>query len=350
MQTKKRNGISGRLGTLFCMVSVAGWMASCEPFFEDLPPCPHGIALRFETDFNAESGSQNALNELVVVVYDADSNWVDTRYVEQQDLADGHFRLEMDVPQGLYHFVAYSGLRAESPSFAFVQTPGAGSRMADLRTALDRNCLSDSLRRNLTNFYWGYTSLHSADLYETGSLRLKRNTNNIRIMLQEPGIKSGTDGRFAYQIVDDNTLFNYRNDVLPCDTAHYQPWTAGTLYFDHTSDTNNGTGSKNSPAAYANQNAADYTIHYAELSTSRLIDGQGRLVVRDVAKGETLIDIPLTKYLEQAISENVGGSVQDYLDRENQYTLHFFLSEEGWWMMTYIIVNGWIVRINDVEF
>lgn len=353
MQTKRRNGILGRLGTLFCMVSVAGIMASCEPFFEDLPPCPHGVSLRFETDYDVDggSGSGSGLDELVLVVYDADSNWVDTRYLGRNELADAHFRLELDVPEDRYHFIAYSGLMGTAPSFGFVRTPDTGSRMADLQTALNRDCLTDSLRRHLSDFYWGATSLTTADLYAGGTLRLKKNTNNIRIMLQQPGIVEADSARFAFEIIDDNTLFNYRNELLPSDTAHYKPWTAGALYFNHDSL---GAGDVADRAlagggALMDQDLENYTIHYAELSTSRLMDGKGRLVVTDRASNRVLIDIPLTKYLEQAISENVGGKTQAYLDRESQYTLHFFLSKEGWWTMTYIIVNGWIVRINDAE-
>lgn len=350
MQIKRQNGIWGRLGTLFCMVATAGVMASCEPFFEDLPPCPHGVSLRFEAGYEVPggAGSQSVLGELVLVIYDRDSNWVDTRYLTQKELADRNFRLEMEMPEGRYHFIAYSGLIGTAPSFGFVHTPDTGSRMADLQTVLDGECLIDSLRRHLTDFYWGATTLTTADSYAVGTLRLMKNTNNIRIMLQMPDIIDSVAGRFAFEIIDDNRLFNYRNELLPYDTARYQPWISGALYFDPNA-AGNETEQGASGGVSFSQDVEDYTIYYAELSTSRLMDGKGRLVVRDAAKGAAIIDIPLTKYLEQAISEHVGGATQDYLDRESQYTLHFFLSKEGWWTMTYIIVNGWIVRIDEME-
>lgn len=349
MQTQRRNGILGRLGTLFCVVSVAGIMASCEPFFEDLPPCPHGVSLCFETDYDTPDGSGSGLDELVLVVYDADSNWVETRYLGRNELSDGHFRLELDLPEGRYHFIAYSGLMGTAPSFGFVQTPDTGSRMADLQTVLNRDCLTDSLRRHLTDFYWGAMSLTTADLYAGGTLRLMKNTNNFRIMLQIPGVNEVDASRFTFEIIDDNLRLDYRNAVLRGDTAHYQPWVTGTLTFDDNAAEGAGDGTDKAGRAELQQAVEDYTICFAEFSLSRLMRGHGRLLVKNAYSGRPIIDIPLTQYLEQAISENVGGKIQDYLDRESSYSLHFFLTKDGYWIKTYIQVNDWIVRINEVD-
>ena len=41
---------------------------------------------------------------------------------------------------------------------------------------------------------------------------------------------------------------------------------------------------------------------------------------------------------------------QEFLDRENNWSLIFFLDNNHNWIRTHIVVNDWIVRINDAEF
>ena len=40
---------------------------------------------------------------------------------------------------------------------------------------------------------------------------------------------------------------------------------------------------------------------------------------------------------------------QEYLDRESDYVLFFFLRPDHSWLDTKIVVNNWVVRINQVE-
>ena len=40
---------------------------------------------------------------------------------------------------------------------------------------------------------------------------------------------------------------------------------------------------------------------------------------------------------------------QEFLDRESEWSLFFFLDEDGAWIKTYIKINDWTVRLNDSE-
>ena len=58
---------------------------------------------------------------------------------------------------------------------------------------------------------------------------MMKNTNNIRIVLQqlEGGTVNADD--FDFEITDNNSLFNYDNDLLTggIPTVTYTPWTKG---------------------------------------------------------------------------------------------------------------------------
>ncbi|MDE7149409.1 MAG: FimB/Mfa2 family fimbrial subunit, partial [Bacteroidales bacterium] len=292
MRNKRRNGISGFIGALFCMASVA-LLSSCEPFFEDLPLCPHGVSIRFVYDYNMSYGNAlpRTVDELTLLIYDADSAYVGTRLLTKEALQDEDFRLQMELPEGTYHFAAYGGLGVDDASFAFGDEPDSAVRWSDLRVLLDRRCLEDSARRQLKDFYWGMLTLSTADLYNGGTLHLMKNTNNIRVMLQQ------TDGAmlnmddFEFEIRDDNTSFDFLNRILPADTAVYTPWIKGVSVMEEQMGEADSTQSEG------------VAIGYAELSTSRLMVDNGRLVIRRSDNGRPVVDIPLTKYLVQMGSE-----------------------------------------------
>jgi hypothetical protein len=42
-------------------------------------------------------------------------------------------------------------------------------------------------------------------------------------------------------------------------------------------------------------------------------------------------------------------SLQDYLDRESEWTVVFFLDDGLKWINTRIVVNDWVVRINNMD-
>lgn len=312
-------------------------LCSCEPFFEDLPPCPHGVSIRFVYDYNMSYGNAlpQTVDELTVLIYDADSTWVGTRRLTKSELQDENFRLQMELPEGAYHFAAYGGLGGDDPSFSFVREPDSGIRWTDMETALDRTCLADSARRRLKEFYWGTLTLSTADRYNGGTLHLMKNTNNIRVMLQQVDGSVLDIDQFEFEIVDDNTLFDYRNELLPADTVVYKPWLKGLATLDGT-------------AGEADSAHETVTVGYAELSTSRLMERNApRLRVKRADNGGTVIDIPLTKYLMLMGSACHGMEAQEFLDRESAWTMLFFLRPNGFWLLTVIIVNDWEVRVNE---
>ena len=82
--------------------------------------------------------------------------------------------------------------------------------------------------------------------------------------------------------------------------------------------------------------------------TLSLTKNSPRLVVKRRKDGETVIDFPLNEYLLIMKSDRYEMGNQEYLDRESRWTLFFFL-RNGIWLQTRIVVNDWVVRINNVE-
>ena len=340
MQSRKRNIISQYVSVVLGAMLATVALSSCERIFEDLDPCPHGVSLRFVYDYNMEFANAfpKQVDCLTLYIYDDKDNYVDTKIVTGEELQDEDYRMTLDLEKGNYHFVAYGGLACDKSSFSLLQTPAADSKRTDLRTAMDADCLTVPERRNLHDMFWGQLTLATADLYSEGTVKMMKNTNSIRIVLQNVDGTSVKVDDFDFEIIDDNTLFNYDNDLLPNGDITYIPWAKGQAQ----------TGvSIVGPDQVVPR---PVEVAYAELSTSRLMTKNSpRLLVKRHEDAETVIDFPLNNYLLLMRSDRYSDmGDQEYLDRESRWTLYFFL-QAGIWLQTRIVVNDWVVRINDIE-
>lgn len=337
----KSNRFSAWAGTVAAVLSATVAFCACEPFYEDLPVCPHGVSLRFVYDYNMAFGNAlpNTVDELTLLIFDADSAYKGSRLLTKDELRDEDFRLQMEMPAGTYHFIAYGGLAADVPAFAFVRKPDSDMRMADVQTVLDTAVwASDTARRNLRDFYWGTLTLETADLYNGGTLHLMKNTHTVRVILQQTDGTGLSVDRYWFGIQDDHRRYDFQNQPICGDSVVYRPWfmrNTGVVSGDSASESRAEVG----------------RLAIAEFRTGRLMASHTtRLLVRRADNGREVIDIPLTKYLEQMGSECHNLAAQEFLDREGDYTLFFFLTPDGYWLQTRIIVNDWEIRINEADF
>lgn len=111
--------------------------------------------------------------------------------------------------------------------FLPVASARGGGKWTDLRTAMDADCLTVPERRNLHDMFWGQLTLATADLYSEGTVKMMKNTNSIRIVLQHVDGTPVKADDFDFEIIDDNTFFNYDNDLLPNGDVTYIPWAKG---------------------------------------------------------------------------------------------------------------------------
>ena len=175
-----------------------------------------------------------------------------------------------------------------------------------------------------------------------------KDTNNFRIVLQQMNGEVISDKEFECYITDDNSYLNFNNDVISKGTVTYLPWVQGQAIVD---DSTWQDESLDQPGPVA--------AAYYELSTSRLIarpeginglNPNARLIVKSVEKQREVINIPLIKYLMLYRSQLYDSmDEQEFLDRESEWTMAFFLDSNNRWVNAYIIVNDWVVRINDAE-
>lgn len=335
MQNKKRNIISKFISAAWIAVLMAAVMSSCNSvIYEDLEPCPHGVKLRFVYDYNMEFANAfpSSVDCLTLLIYDEDNRYVTTRVVTGAELQDEAYRMQLDLEEGTYRFVAYGGMACPQSSFSMLQTPAAGTVYTDLRVEMDDACLTMPVGTRLHNMFWGELLLSTADLYQEGVVKMMKNTNNIRIVLQQVSGLPVDNKDFTFEVVDDNTLFSYNNDLIPNGTIHYAPWSQGQV----------STGLL--------PGGGELKVAYAEFSTSRLmVKNSPQLIIKHKPDGKEVVNIPLNNYL-LLLKSDVFASIlpQEFLDRESNWSMIFFLDANLQWGYVDIKVKDWTVRINRV--
>lgn len=310
-------------------------LSSC--VYEDLYPCPEGISLRFVYNYNMEYADafSSRVDCLTLYVYDENGNYVGTYTETGTALQDENYRMVIDLPEGSYKFVAYGGLACEDHSFSAVSAPADGSAMEDMEVLMAHdNHTSDVL---LHDFFWGKAEASVAyEEYSDAVVYMMKNTHDIRVVLQQSDTSAEplSIDDFDISITDmNNWHFLWDNSVSEDGPAMtYLAWAS-----DDGLDVGESDGGNNVSAAYA------------EFSVSRIMsDSRAKLVIYSHKQQETVVDIPLVKYLLLLKSEKYAGlDNQEYLDRESSWNIVFLLNDYTWHDVD-IVINDWTVRDNNI--
>ena len=325
---------------VFSVLSLIGAVlmsASCDRLHEDLQPCPQGVRLRFVYDYNMEFANAfpSQVDCLTVLFYDEEGNYVATRTNTSADLADEDWRMTVDLGPGSYNIIAYGGMQCDDASFSFVSEPSS-TAMSALEVALKPSCLTSPDGTRLHDLFYGRleVSVEQTDTdYREYTLYMMKDTNNLRVMLQQVDGSAVDEADFDFKVVDDNTLMGWDNEVIPSGSVEYLPWARGNV----------------SPGELPGEGGAA-SVAFAEMSFPRLVTyNSPRLVISRKSDGQKVVDIPLNNYLLLMKSEAYASMApQEFLDRESRWKMLFFL-QGGRWLDTVIEINDWVVRINNTE-
>ena len=174
---------------------------------------------------------------------------------------------------------------------------------------------------------------------------LVKNTNNIRIVVaqvnqhpDQPVTRALKKENLKYTIYDENGYMNYDNSLLPDNMLTYKPFATEQEYI--------------TSRAFTQDTDSEYPAAIAELSVGRLMkDKKPELNITNTETGEQLIkNLDMIKYLNMLKQEHYKDmELQEYLDREDRYSMIFFVDENMALIKSVIQINGWVIQLNDFE-
>ena len=327
--------------TIFRLLQVlallgAGLFTSCDTIREDLPPCVHTLHfsytynMKFADAFAHEMTNQQKAKQVELYIYDQEGRFLSSRTIAGEELSTN--RVALELAPGTYQLMAWAGLNETD----YTRTaPQAGDPLDDWKMAV-KGEPAFTVSRELAGLFQGRMELTIKNTENDTDILfpLVKNTNKLRLVLIDTN--SGTALKSdAFTVEAETTVGNLdaSNNPLTSDTFTWLPYYTGT-------------GQMNAPDGKVVYSAAIY-----ELNTLRLIDGKPTSL-RITQQGDTapFLNVDLTDFLLLTRMESHDISAQEYLDRQDEYTVLVYLDMTGGKAhYLEIIVNDWTVRLDDIN-
>ncbi len=318
----------------------------CEPVHRILFTYDHN--LKFADAFPAEVPSVN------LYIFDQAGNLVRTISEDVPTERAKDFAIELrDIPAGKYDLLAWCGVK-DSEHFTVNHTAETDPKFEHHTCRIEREIdafASHHIRNDIGRLYHG--TLMNVDMtqdegtYEH-TVELMKNTNVVRVVLQHMSGSPIDKDDFEFTITEQNGLMASTNHIIPDNQITYHPWMqrSGTASINTTKADNGESGS----------NSGSVSAVVTEFTLGRLMAGSKAVLnVNSTNDGHTILSVPVTDYalLVKGHYYEPGShremSDQEYLDRQDEYPMTFFLDESNEWINSVIYINSWRVVINDID-
>lgn len=344
---------------MLLLAVLAGAMASCDSVLDyNEGDCSIEYCVKFKYDYNMDKVDAFAQEVKTVTLYafDDNGNLVYQKTDQGEMLADGNYNMKLDIEPGEYHLIAWAGL--DDQSFAVPLLYPQTSKMNELKVktlreeAIPTRSVDEKdkyiVEKELSSLWHG--EVQKSTFTRSGRERitevsLVKNTNNIRVVVAQvnqnpdkPITKVLKKENLKYTIYDENGYMNYDNSLLSDNLLTYKPFATEQDYVTSRAFTENVD--------------TEYPAAIAELSVGRLMEDKApELNIINTETGENLIsNMNIIKYLNMLKQEHYKDmELQEYLDREDRYSMVFFVDEKMTLINYVIQINGWVIQVNDFE-
>ena len=308
--------------------------------FEGQGDC--GVYISFKYDYNIKFANAfaNEVNSIALYVFDQNDVLVEhTTTTDKKALSKDKFEMPLQLAPGKYTLLAWGGLMNEESFDLLADAKVGETTLQEVQVKMHRkyNVNGEAIvDEDLLPLYHGSMSIDVND--EDGTYRhtmsLTKNTNAVRILLHEMSGQQMDADQYIFEIKDNNGLYDWDNTLLNDEEITYSAW-----YQE--------TGSADLEESRA---ITSISVALAELTVGRMrADKSPILSIKNRQTGEEVVRIPLAEYallVKGKYREQMSN--QEYLDRQDEYSLTFFL-DEGVWLDTYILINSWRVVLNNAE-
>ncbi|MBO7242238.1 MAG: FimB/Mfa2 family fimbrial subunit [Alistipes sp.] len=326
------------------MVVAMLTVSSCKDglIFDGEGDCGIYYRIRFKYDYNIKFADAfaNEVNSVALYVFDQDNTLVqNVTTTDNEMLSSGSFEIPLELEPGNYTLLAWCGVMNEE-SFDILADANIGTtKLEDMQVKMLRQHNDNNeatVDKDLLPLYHGTMALEVEDKpgTYTETMSLMKDTNSVRILLHEMSGHDVDADKFIFEIKDNNGLYNWDNTLLEDEDITYSAWYQTTGTADMEKETT--------------RTVTEVNVALAELTIGRMrADKSPILYIKSRESGEELVRLPLAEYallVKGYYRENMGD--QEYLDRQDEYTMTLFL-DEGEWVSSYILINSWRVVLND---
>jgi len=265
-------------------------------------------------------------------------------------LAEEDWGMTLELEPGDYHLLAWCGLESDGKRDATFSVPAAvvGQTTAEeLKCTLSRKRAADGTAYSDTDLcplFHGELDVTLPENNDGGdytyTMSLIKDTNHIRVILQHLSGEDVDVNAFSFRIEDSNGFMASDNSLLQDEVITYRAW-------------NTETGEAGIDVESKTITSVKAAI--ADLTVARMMDGHDMIltITNDAEEDEEdkiVARIPVIDYaLLVKGYYNREMSDQEYLDRQDDYTMTFFLDEDNTWISSSIYINSWRIVLQNTD-
>ena len=310
------------LKTWAMLLLAAGTMASCNILDEEEQDCAVYVSFKYDMNMKFADAFANSVKSVTLYAFDKSGKLAFQKTEEGSMLAQEGYAMRLDEisrgEQDEYDFITWAGL-ANNSSFSVPLLQVGTSTKEDLICQLKRaegGIVKDDLealfhgQANDLNFGRAVSKMDEV------VIPLVKNTNNIRIVMQHLSGRPVEVENFSFTITDENGLMNYDNTLMEDEVLTYQAWR-----------TDDGYAGLDADQVEKVEGVTEINVAIAELTTARLMKTERPiLTVTNKVTGNKVLSIPLVDYALLVKGHyNRDMDDQEYLDRQEEYALTFYL-------------------------
>lgn len=310
----------------FCSLLLVLSLTACTWVKDDRDNCPYGFWLQLDFSYNMldVDAAAKYVNDACVYIYRDDGTFVRRLNLTQSELlANGHkVRIE-GLDEGDYQFLVWSGIGNSEYAVS-----GDAQTIDDFRLSL---AATGDVSAPLPPLYHGYLpAVHFDDTYAVHNIDLMKNTNEMACLVVSMDKNAVLDANdYSLSVVANNNTMDARNRLIGDETTTYLPF-------------------ENDYVTLHDDDYGDLQALRFNLMTMRLTDKNDcRIILKENGTGTEVFNISLQQYVGQiGTLYNSNGrqmTVQEYLDRQDFFTIVFFLSADKA-QLVQVMVNTWRIR------
>lgn len=353
-------------GRMLLAAAVVGCvLSSCDSvIYDNEGDCAVTYRVKFRYDRNMKWADAFAgeVKSVHLYAFDKEGTLVWHNAEKGEALAADGYAMTLDLPSGDYRLLAWCGLENDGEreeSFSVPEARVGETRIEDLQCRLRRGHDAAGAYSNekLYPLFHGMLDVSLPDMTNEGgehtcTMLLTKDTNHVRIILQHLSGEDVNPDDFTFRIEEENGLMDYDNELLPDEMITYRAHdtksgTAG-LGIDDYPEINGARA-----ATPQSRTVTSVSVAIADLTIARLVEGRKTWLTIERPRMEEWprVRIPLTDYA-LLVKDGYDREMtdQEYFDRQDEYTLTFFLDEDHYWVSSSVIINSWKVVLDDIDF
>lgn len=320
------------LSRILTVLGLTGLFSSC--IFEDRTCCFLSVGFPYTYHVKEADAFSFEVKDIALYIFDSEGVFVERFHEHSPDAFPKGYRMILpNLEAGTYTFLAVGRnrpIRTDAGEFVFPALEAGKSVLKDFTMRLNT---ADGV--SASDFAALYDGVLHCEL-KTGAqyvdIPMVKLTNRIRVILMPySGTETlnGEDYRFA--ISSGAVHLDYEGKMISPVPTRFQPF----LYGVHSSPS-------------ASEDEVGQAI-VADFHLSRLVpEDKPTLVITENEKEIITINLAWLLSLQGIAERRSEWSDQEYLDRQDAYSIIFFV-DRGIFVKTRIIVNGWVLSMNDVS-